>query len=1067
MQRANVRLARGTSVLVLVPAALLVAFSSTVARGPDAQPDPALQTYLGANGLLNRGLYELAAAEYRKFLDQHEDHEKASVARYGLGVSLFRMGHYDAVVKELTPLLKRSGFDFAAEVGTIVGQCHLQLRQYAKSVTAFKRVVRKHSEHDLADDAAAGLTEALHLVGRYDDAVESCRDFVEGWRKSPLRERVEFFAALSAMAKQDYTDAAKRFAALLERYPDGPFVEQASLLVAQCYHHDNGIDKAIRQYRKVLKQSSSRHIPDALLGLATLLQKGEKHAEAGRLLDQLLEKFPQSALRIKALSQRGRTFFDQGQFDRAAEMFELIIDANAELVDEAAYWAAKCNLRAGNFDEAARRLGAASEKFPESALLAEMLYDRAIALVRGARHDDAIEALGAFRSRFPEHDLGPQALQLLAATEHQQGRYDQSLSYCRDFLDRYGPHGLAAGVAFLSAENDFLPGRYDEAVGSYRSFLSRHEDDPQAPKAKFRLGIALYRLERFDEAQDALENVTRGTTTDDAFRPALLALGDIHFQRSEWKQAEVYLGDYLLLGPDMPSADDALLKLALSRQRQDRSEEALTTYDQLLARFGESKHHLQTVFERGQALVALGRLDEAAEAFQAVVSEDGGSRFAPYALNHLAVIAMQHKDFGEAAALYKRAGKSDSDTGLKADAMFQSGQALMAAQQFEKAGKAFASFLENSPTHARVDEARAQQAIALARRDMYAEAVGAIEEVERGSPAGATVETSLDPSLRSALGYEKAWCLRELGRVDEAADAYRTLLDEGLAGEFETHALLELSGIEVDKRRFEQATQLLRRLRDIAGSDSAAAAPKVREQGLYRLGVCEFELNRFRQAAELFEEFVDGFPQSPLTASACFYCGEAFFRLAGYESAVKYLTRIVDQFEDDSVLGPALLRLGESLAHLQRWARSERVFTDYLDRFDGSKHRYQAQFGRGWAREHQKRYDEAINAYRQVVTGHQGPTAARAQFQIGECLFAKKQYGQAVRELLKVDILYAYPEWSAAALFEAARCFEKLGKAVEARSHFKQVSERHKDTRWAQMASRRLNELSGAGVPGR
>ena len=92
---------------------------------------------------------------------------------------------------------------------------------------------------------------------------------------------------------------------------------------------------------------------------------------------------------------------------------------------------------------------------------------------------------------------------------------------------------------------------------------------------------------------------------------------------------------------------------------------------------------------------------------------------------------------------------------------------------------------------------------------------------------------------------------------------------------------------------------------------------------------------------------------------------------------------------------------------------------------------------------------------------------ARAQFQIGECLFAKQQYEDAVRELLKVDILYAYPEWSAASLFEAGRCFQKLGKPVEARNHFNQVAEQYGQTRWAEMASQQLTQGSGGSLPGR
>lgn len=81
-----------------------------VAQAGDAR-DAVLHDYLAANGMLNRGLYELAAIQYRKFLAEHEDHEKATVARYGLGVSLFRMRQYDAAVAELTRLSKLSHFE--------------------------------------------------------------------------------------------------------------------------------------------------------------------------------------------------------------------------------------------------------------------------------------------------------------------------------------------------------------------------------------------------------------------------------------------------------------------------------------------------------------------------------------------------------------------------------------------------------------------------------------------------------------------------------------------------------------------------------------------------------------------------------------------------------------------------------------------------------------------------------------------------------------------------------------------------------------------------------------------
>ena len=1025
---------------------------------PGSGNDPAQQIYLGANGMLNRGLYELAAAEYRRFLTEHPAHDKSSVARYGLAVCLFRMKQYDAAVAELAPLHALSKFTYAAEVGTMLGQSHLAMKRYGEASKAFAVVARQHTSHALADDAAAGWTEALYLADDYAGVENVAKAFIDAWPESALRERVAFFRSLATMARHEYGEAAGRFEGFLERFGEGPFAEQASLLLAQCYQHDNAVENAVRQYRRVLKRAGDRYLPDALLGLATLLQQLDEPGEAGETLDRLLTTYPDSPLADAAFLLRGRTWFDQGEYDDALTSLGKV-ERDGPLADQASYWIGKCKLRQGDLAGAASLLDAASERFGDSVLLPEMLYDRAIALVRAEKRDAAVKALTAFLQRFPEHAMAAEALQLLAVTEHQRENYDASLAYCETFLQRHPSDKRLESVAFLAAENEFLAGRYERAAERYEGFLAEHGTSDQARKASFRLGMARYRLEQYEAADEALTRVVDGAATEATYRPALLALGDIQFQRSEWKHAASYLSDYVSEGSDAPGVDDALLKLGLSRQRQDKHEAAIEAYDRLIADFEESPHRLQAMFERGQALVSLERLDEAKAAFEAVLAAGEESRFAPYALNHLATIAMQRKAYGETAALFARAAASAPASDLKTDASFHNAEALMAAERFPEADKAFAQFVARFSSHERVHEARAQRAIAIARQDRYEDAVAAIQEAEKAAD-------SLPAALLATLRYEKAWCLRTLGRADEAAHAYDQLLSDGQEGELGVHAMLELAGVHFDAGRFEQAAAILRQLRDKMQSAEDTVPATVREQATYRLGVCEFELKRFREAAAMFEEFVKAFPASSLSASACFFAGEAFFDLGRHDRAVEHLSRVAESYQEDPVYGPALLRLGESLAALQKWSRSEQVFGDYLNRFPDSPQWFQAEFGIGFARENQKRYDDAKKAYAVVVTRHQGPTAARAQFQTGECLFAQKRYEEAVRELLKVDILYAYPQWSAAALFEAGRCFEKLGKTVEARAHFKQVVEGHTDTRWAKMASQHLAELSSAVLPG-
>ena len=106
---------------------------------------------------------------------------------------------------------------------------------------------------------------------------------------------------------------------------------------------------------------------------------------------------------------------------------------------------------------------------------------------------------------------------------------------------------------------------------------------------------------------------------------------------------------------------------------------------------------------------------------------------------------------------------------------------------------------------------------------------------------------------------------------------------------------------------------------------------------------------------------------------------------------------------------------------------------------------------------------EAIAWYLQVVETHNGATAARAQFQIGECHYALGKYDLAARELMKVDIVYAYPKWSAVALYDAGRAFEQLKQVDNARKQYSLCVKKYKGSGPAALSAKRLETLGTAG----
>ncbi len=89
-------------------------------------------------------------------------------------------------------------------------------------------------------------------------------------------------------------------------------------------------------------------------------------------------------------------------------------------------------------------------------------------------------------------------------------------------------------------------------------------------------------------------------------------------------------------------------------------------------------------------------------------------------------------------------------------------------------------------------------------------------------------------------------------------------------------------------------------------------------------------------------------------------------------------------------------------------------------------------------------------------TGRGTETAAVAQWMIGETYFMQKQYNQAIKAYHRVESLYDYPRWQAAALLQAGKCHEMVGRWSEAMELYARIVNDYAQTRFADKAVKRL-----------
>ena len=157
------------------------------------------------------------------------------------------------------------------------------------------------------------------------------------------------------------------------------------------------------------------------------------------------------------------------------------------------------------------------------------------------------------------------------------------------------------------------------------------------------------------------------------------------------------------------------------------------------------------------------------------------------------------------------------------------------------------------------------------------------------------------------------------------------------------------------------------------------------------------------------------------------------------------------------------LRRAQILAEQQKWEDAYELASGIEERFPDFGKKYEADYVLGLCRSKQGKPTEALQHYERVIRSPEGgrtETAAKAQWMIGEAYAAQCEFEQALKAYYRVESLYNYPQWQAAALVQAGKCHELQGDDKNAALVWHQVISRFAKTPYAAEAAQRLERLN-------
>ncbi|HKD38214.1 MAG TPA: tetratricopeptide repeat protein, partial [Pirellulales bacterium] len=236
---------------------------------------------------------------------------------------------------------------------------------------------------------------------------------------------------------------------------------------------------------------------------------------------------------------------------------------------------------------------------------------------------------------------------------------------------------------------------------------------------------------------------------------------------------------------------------------------------------------------------------------------------------------------------------------------------------------------------------------------------------------------------------------------------------------------------------------------------------------LYLKGELETAAESWDRVAEVMGQLAHDFPDSSLRLPAEYWVAEAAYRQGKFEDAGKRFALIADQAggRHEKWMAMIPLRRAQVLAQEKKWADAQAMAAGIEQDFPAFSEKYEADYLLGRAAAAQADFDAARRSYTKVIrssTGGKSETAAMAQWMIGETYFHQENFEGALREYLRVEILYPYPRWQAAAVLQAGKCQEALGRNKEAAELYAKLIKVYRNTEFTDEAAKRLHNVESA-----
>jgi TolA-binding protein len=730
-----------------------------------------------ANALYARKLYDLAAPEYEKYLDDYPGAPGRDGALFFLGESYKSLNRPAGARKAFQRVLDNYGeSDFAGPAAYVLGENAFTDKNYGAALPLFHKAAAKSKEPAIALSARYFEARCLETLERKDDAAGIYLQVIDAKNPNPYREDSRLAAAAIFISRGKRAEALKQYEALASEAQkpasraeaavrggmialdliqtdkgkiDKSMVEKATALlqkgrassdaakfraIAQVgfrrlQYQTGQYANLLAEYKKELPSLPEAGQAEVML-LAANSQRQVGHTkEAEDLYREVMGTFPNREEAKEAAYQRLINFYNADPGATLTEVDEyLASNPTPERAAQAKLLKAEALYKQQNYADAVPIYSELRASSLAPKLRAESAYKLGLCQVQLKNVSGTVEAFTYFVQAFPDSAQIPSVLAQRALAYQQDKNYPPALDDLNDILKKYP--GAREREAALQLKALIL-GQQDDSKGmaqTFRQLLKEFPKSSVAAQAQYYIGKAAFDTKDYKGALPPLE-AARQLNKEQYYNLASLRIILCQFYLKDRAKVTKEVDAFMAASPDANVPAEVLEWLGLEYYNQ-KNYEASKKY-----------------------LTALGKIDNPANV-------------KPDFWFYLGDAASKQKDFAQAETAFAKYLETATDPAGKAKVLLALGAAKIGAHKPDDAQKIAEQIMGLQP------EGRVNAEARLLAGDVQLER-GNFDQAGKAFMGVALLYD--DPAITPRALEKAALAYRQAGKTDEADKANREL----------------------------------------------------------------------------------------------------------------------------------------------------------------------------------------------------------------------------------------------------------------------------------------------------